>query len=254
MGDSGNLMRRDLPPGFHLRRGNHASFHAGACLMEAVAYVAGEQHSDRPNCVCPVLGVIGRWLNDIMNEGGREMLIPLIERLIGTRSEVGGDIRNQRALIMVDAVVREVLPLGLETMFAHPQRIIDRYGQIVRLVRVLNWRGFASKLRALPPIISRASAVTADVAIVDVHEEVARAGWCSRVHFDATFHAFKAVRETLAVVDDSVGAWSRPTAIAELSMEVVEDAIHLTEGDAPRSGAILTAALGAYWRAISFSE
>jgi len=39
---------RELPLDFKLAHGSHADWSRGACLMEAVAYVAGEPHSDHP--------------------------------------------------------------------------------------------------------------------------------------------------------------------------------------------------------------
>lgn len=38
-----------------LAHGKHGSPEGGLCLLEAVAYVAGEPHSDHPACVSPVI-------------------------------------------------------------------------------------------------------------------------------------------------------------------------------------------------------
>lgn len=49
--------------GWSLRSGGHEveQIESGeACLLEAVAYVAGEPLSDSPPCVCPVLASFGR--------------------------------------------------------------------------------------------------------------------------------------------------------------------------------------------------
>ena len=51
----------DLPP---LGHGSHALLKDGACVMEAVAYVAGEPWTDRPECACPVISVLLRRWND----------------------------------------------------------------------------------------------------------------------------------------------------------------------------------------------
>ena len=50
-----------LPP---LSAGAHEHVDEGACLMEAVSYVAGEPWSDKPTCACPVLGAFLRTWND----------------------------------------------------------------------------------------------------------------------------------------------------------------------------------------------
>lgn len=49
-----------------LRAGAHTSPEDDMCLMEAVAFFAGERHSDRPLCACPILGEFGRGLNDCL--------------------------------------------------------------------------------------------------------------------------------------------------------------------------------------------
>lgn len=54
---------RKLNPTFTLAEGSHKSIDDGACLMEAVAYVAGEKFSDHPECASKVLGAFGRSLN-----------------------------------------------------------------------------------------------------------------------------------------------------------------------------------------------
>lgn len=56
-------MSRTLPEGFVLKHGSHKSFEDGACLMECVAFVAGEPHSDAPACASPVLTRFGVRLN-----------------------------------------------------------------------------------------------------------------------------------------------------------------------------------------------
>ena len=42
-------------PDITLKSGNSAENEARMCVMEAVAYVAGEPWSDHPKCACPVI-------------------------------------------------------------------------------------------------------------------------------------------------------------------------------------------------------
>ena len=42
-------------PNLQLDSGGHTSFKEGHCAMELVAYLAGEEHTDRPACTSPVL-------------------------------------------------------------------------------------------------------------------------------------------------------------------------------------------------------
>ena len=73
--------------GITLAKGGHANPAAGLCLMEAVAYVRGIRHTDRPGCVAPVLGDMGRGLNDVLPDDLRQELIPLIPDLPGTAGD-----------------------------------------------------------------------------------------------------------------------------------------------------------------------
>ena len=62
-----------LPP---LSAGAHETEHEGACVMEAVAYVAGEPWSDKPACACPVLGAFLRTWNDhLPTDADRDRLL-----------------------------------------------------------------------------------------------------------------------------------------------------------------------------------
>src|SRR5689334_11107950 len=85
---------RPLPADFRLLGGGHDDFAEGACLLEAVAYVAGEAHSDHPQCACPVLAAYGRALNDALKDDERQRLAPLIPRLVGTASTPEVELRR----------------------------------------------------------------------------------------------------------------------------------------------------------------
>ncbi len=75
-----------------LSQGKHASPQEGMCLMEVVAWFAGEPHSDRPDCVCPVLATFGIGINDAMDDRSRDRLLkPLVGLFVGTR----GTLRDQ---------------------------------------------------------------------------------------------------------------------------------------------------------------
>ena len=102
-----------IPEGLILKSGGHASYADGACLMEAVAYIAGEKHTDQPKCVSPVLGAFGRRLNDAMTDTERQQLVPLIPKLIGTAND---GLDERRAYIAADWYVRDYLSRLLERL------------------------------------------------------------------------------------------------------------------------------------------
>lgn len=92
--------------------------HAGAhnpnhtfCVMEAVAYVAGEDWSDTPACASPVLGAFCRSWNDALDDETRQLLKPYIPRLVGTNTGKKDD--ETRAWMATDWLVRECAPAFL---------------------------------------------------------------------------------------------------------------------------------------------
>ena len=93
-----------------LENGSHQSPDEGVCLMEAVAWLAREPHSDHPACVCPVLGAFGRGLNDRLDVERRQRLKPLIPALVGTASDGHAEARGFMAM---DWIVRTYTPAWL---------------------------------------------------------------------------------------------------------------------------------------------
>lgn len=84
----------------YLSFGAHTTREDGMCLMEAVAFLAGEPHSDRPECACPVIGRIARTLNDSCNDDERQSIIGALQwRIVGTKSTP--EIERQRAMMAI---------------------------------------------------------------------------------------------------------------------------------------------------------
>jgi hypothetical protein len=100
----------DLPA---LGYGNHDDPTQGACVMEAVSYIAGEEWSDTPECVCPVIGAFLRsWNDGLPNDEERDRLLrPLVGKLIGTRSTVS--VERRRAVMSADWYIRVQTPAWL---------------------------------------------------------------------------------------------------------------------------------------------
>jgi hypothetical protein len=97
---------------FTFGKGAHATREDGMCLMESVAFLAGEDHSDAPACACPVITKLGVWLNDSCHDALRqELLADLPWRIVGTRSP--GAIERQRGYMAADWAVRFVCPIVL---------------------------------------------------------------------------------------------------------------------------------------------
>ena len=94
-----------------LQRGGHESPEDGLCFMEYVAFVRGIPHTDRPPCVSPVLGEMGRSLNDALDDNPRQLLIPLEPLMPGTAGDGHDETRSYMAL---DWLIRTWLPTWLE--------------------------------------------------------------------------------------------------------------------------------------------
>ena len=84
----------------------------GMCAMEAAAYLAGEQHSDSPECVSPVIAAFMRRWNDGVSNAVRQGLKPLIPRVLHTATGRADELT--RAWLVVDWSVRERFALWLE--------------------------------------------------------------------------------------------------------------------------------------------
>ncbi len=93
-----------------LQYGAHETRDDGMCAMELIAYLAGEQHTDHPDCACPVLTGYTLRLNDSMPEDWRQQLKPYLPLLIGTR-----DGREaERAALLAWQAIRVFMPIALE--------------------------------------------------------------------------------------------------------------------------------------------
>ena len=96
---------------FTIAHGKHESWNEGACVMEAVSYVAGEKFSDHPACTSTLIGEFLRAWNDAMNDDDRQMLKPLIPKLVGTKA--GKAVELRRSYLALDWHCRVSAPAWL---------------------------------------------------------------------------------------------------------------------------------------------
>jgi len=109
-----------------LKPGNHTSLEHGACVMEAVAYVAGEPWSAHPQCACPVITTfLINWNDALPSDAQRDRLLkPLIPQIIDTRSTPA--IEERRSYLALDWLIRVHTPRWLDLVPAlapHAQRL-----------------------------------------------------------------------------------------------------------------------------------
>ena len=104
---------------YTLTHGSHATRDEGMCLMEAVAYLAGEPHTDAPACACPVLTTYAIAINDAMGKGSygdalrARYLHDLAPMLVGSKSTP--EVKRARAYVLTDHAVRVFAPLALDS-------------------------------------------------------------------------------------------------------------------------------------------
>src|SRR5688572_12591969 len=118
--------------------GNHGAREQGVCVMEAVAWLAGEPHSDRPKCACPVISAFARRLNDTVDDADRQRLREFIPALVNSKATREVEIR--RGFVAADHTVRIIAPLALDAV-KRPD--------------------LAKRLRDCSPIVDKATAIAA---------------------------------------------------------------------------------------------
>ena len=78
MNDSPDLEHITLENSYHETR------EEGVCIMELVAWMAGEKHTALPECCSHVLAGMAMEINDTLGDEERQKLIPIAQELAGT--------------------------------------------------------------------------------------------------------------------------------------------------------------------------
>lgn len=103
------------------------------CLMSLVAFLAGEPHSDAPDCASPLVQAFAVAVNDHMPRAARQRLKPFAPRIIGTND--GFD--RLRAAVLRQALAEEIPPE------APDQQLTDctapATGRFAKLRRLWRW-------------------------------------------------------------------------------------------------------------------
>ncbi len=195
-----------------LKHGGHKSADEGLCLLEAVAYVAGEPHSDRPACTDPVLGAFGRAVNDFMTGDERQLLVPIVHKLVGTACDHTVSLR--RAMMICDGVVRQILPLAFDGIAPD----------------------VAEMLRDLQPVTDEATASAARSAAESAAESARSAAWSAAESAEsAAWSAWSAARSAAWSAESAESAesaawsarsaWSAAESAAESARKAIIDAL-----------------------------
>jgi hypothetical protein len=82
------------------------------CATEAIAWLAGEPHSDAPDCLSVVIGDFLRRWNDDLDDEQRQRLKPFLCPAIG--SAAGREIEIMRSFVAGDWLIRTCVPAYLD--------------------------------------------------------------------------------------------------------------------------------------------
>lgn len=174
----------------NLDKGTHESAEYVLRVMEAVSYFAGEPHSDKPQCACPVLTSYMIKLNDNLGDKDRKKLKPYIKKLIGPRDGLG----LKRLEILVHYAVTKVVPRALR-LTLDPGLI--KYAEELEDIKMGDYVGAYS-------VISAAADATADPG---AHA----AAFAAYVAVDAAVHA--AAIATYVTVDAAYTTYATRAAV-----------------------------------------
>jgi hypothetical protein len=203
---------------YRLSAGRHARPQQGHCAMEWVAHVAGEAHSDRPECVSLVVAAFARSFNDALDDETRQRLRPYLARMIGTAGDGGEELRAWRC---ADWLVRTGAPALLE---------------------LAGLDAAARGLRALTPIESDAAARAAAPRL----EEVAELAAASRGLARATARDESGEPGWTAALDGV--RWATRLATRESGLDATRAALRAAPPN-PVRDPLTTAAWGVSWNA-----
>lgn len=168
-----------------LAKGGHDDRSDGTCLLEAVAYFAGEPHSDRPKCTSPVLTTCGINLNDVLPDDKRQQLVPFVPRMVGTR---GDGLDETRSYLALDWLIRTYTPtwLDLAGLTVEAQALRD----LRRIVDLVSAQAAGPVVRAGAEKARAARAAAGDAA----WNAAGAAAWAA---------AWDALAPTIAALQDS---------------------------------------------------
>ena len=124
-----------------LKAGAHSP-NSTFCILEVVAFVAGEPWSDHPECACPIIGAFLRSWNDFLpTDADRDRLLkPLIRDLVGSKSTK--ELEQKRALLCADWLIRVNTPtwLRLTGLTVHADAL-EALPEITAFAQVPSMRG-----------------------------------------------------------------------------------------------------------------
>ena len=194
--------------------GQHDSRDDGMCVMEAVAFIAGEPHSDAPECACPVISAFCRAWNDGLesDEERAKWLGEFVWRLPGTRATK--DIELRRSEMAMDWLVRVCCA---EFLSLTPS--LSRHAQILRNLPELTSRNFDVHVSVILTARDAARAAASDAARY--------AEWAA-----ASYAEWAAASDAARYAEWYAARYAASDAASDAEWDAASDAARAAAGDA----------------------
>jgi hypothetical protein len=196
-----------------LKNGAHRSVEQGMCAMEAFSYIRRIPFTDHPPCVSPVIAGFMRNWNDALPDAERNILIPLLPKLIDT---VNPALEQRRSLMAADWLVRVHTPAWLRLAgLVDNAEALEKLPEITGMAQIPSIRGPLEAARKNASAAWDAAGAAARAAAGDAAGAAAwDAAWdaAGAAAWDAAWDAAGAAAR--AAAGDAAGAAARAAAWA----------------------------------------
>ena len=134
--------------------GSHGKRSEGMCINEVYAFLAGEKHTDTPDCVCPSIRAVTMRFNDRCGNGPdadarrKRLLVETYLAVLGTRSTP--EVARRRMLMGADWSWRIALPA---------------------LIRKTSFAAWSDRFEAMPEVVDEASLKFARSVVYEFRQE-----------------------------------------------------------------------------------
>jgi hypothetical protein len=232
-------------------RGNHPDRSNGLCVMELAAWMAGEPHSDAPECVSPTIRkFLVQWNDDISDDAERTRLLrPLLPLVLDSTASDGVELK--RSYLAFDWLVRVH-----GAAFADLVPSLRRHGDALRELRPIcderSARRAAPTVRAYLTDANAARAAARNAARAAARDAAGDAAWdaagdaAGAAARDAAWDAARAAAWDAAGDAARAAAWDAAgdaaraaarDAAGDAARDAAGDAAWAAAGDAARAAA-----------------
>ena len=155
---------------FQFTNGSHGTRAQGMCVMEAVAYVAGEDHSDHPECAGGLVTRLAVSINDGCDDDAdrNRRLAPALFRLAGSRLD-DIDLELERSALAAERVLSDLIDPLTEAIAAQKARAVKlgvKMDQLLGGSFQTYRQNLPSEQRALLDFLETDRAWTKDITVV----------------------------------------------------------------------------------------